>query len=139
MISLCHKVYKAVIFSRISKLLVLLLVVYLLVSSYPLPVDHCVSLVELSILFCCLLSFNWTSCHLSFKDIIFKIQPIKLAFLCRIIFRSVMFSLYSLKVPERCEKCLWASSSFKGKPLPIPPSGSEWAMSKDDQRWRGSE
>ena len=42
-----------------------------------------------------------------------------------------IFSIFSflLKVPERYEKCLWVSSSVKGKPLAAPPSGREWATS----------
>ena len=35
-----------------------------------------------------------------------------------------------LKVPESYEKCLRVSSSVKGKPLPTPPRGREWATSK---------
>ena len=35
----------------------------------------------------------------------------------------------SLKVPKSYEKCLRVSSSVKGKSLPAPPSGREWAMS----------
>ena len=34
---------------------------------------------------------------------------------------------WGFKVPERYEKCLRVSSSVKGKPLPTPPSGREWA------------
>ena len=37
---------------------------------------------------------------------------------------------YCLKVPERHEKCLRGSSSIKGKLLPTPPSGREWATSQ---------
>jgi hypothetical protein len=36
---------------------------------------------------------------------------------------------WCLKIPERYEKCLQVSSSVKGKLLPAPPSGREWAMS----------
>ena len=35
----------------------------------------------------------------------------------------------SLKVSKRYGKCLRVSSSVKGKPLPAPPSGREWATS----------
>ena len=35
----------------------------------------------------------------------------------------------SLKVPEKYEKCPRVSSSVKGKPLPTPPRGREWATS----------
>jgi hypothetical protein len=40
-----------------------------------------------------------------------------------------LYKVGSLKVPERYEKCFWVSSSVKGKPLPAPPSGREWATS----------
>ena len=35
----------------------------------------------------------------------------------------------ALKVPKWYKKCLWVSSSVKGKSLPTPPSGREWATS----------
>ena len=41
------------------------------------------------------------------------------------------YSIYlcTLKVKEMYEKCLRVSSSVKGKPLPAPPSGRQWATS----------
>ena len=39
---------------------------------------------------------------------------------------------YSLKVPEKYEKCLRVSSSVKEKPFPKPPSWREWATSQTD-------
>jgi hypothetical protein len=41
----------------------------------------------------------------------------------------VVIEVDSLKVAEMYEKCLWVSSTVKGKPLPTPSSGREWATS----------
>jgi hypothetical protein len=40
-----------------------------------------------------------------------------------------LYDLLNLKVPERYEKFLRVSSSVKGKPVPAPPNGREWATS----------
>ena len=47
----------------------------------------------------------------------------------------LVYTIHTLKVVERYEKWLWVSSSVKGKSLPAPPSGKEWAI--DGQNRRG--